>query len=152
MHLKGRMCRILVKGVCSQAKTARINSWVKVLVAQLCPTLCDLMDCGLPGSSVHGILQARILRWVVIPFSRGSSRPGDRTCASCTAGGFFNIWATRLAVWPYENELIRERKRTSEEGIKSKVKTNNTLKILHEKNLHKKLRGKLYITNMTHKN
>ena len=91
MHLKGRMCRILVKGVCSQAKTARINSWVKVLVAQLCPTLCDLMDCGLPGSSVHGILQARILRWVVIPFSRGSSRPGDRTCASCTAGGFFTI-------------------------------------------------------------
>ena len=46
---------------------------VKVLVAQLCPTLCDLMDCSLPGSSVHGILQARILEWVAIPFSRGSS-------------------------------------------------------------------------------
>ena len=42
-------------------------------VAQLCPTLCDPMDCSPPGSSVHGILQARILEWVAIPFSRGSS-------------------------------------------------------------------------------
>ena len=46
---------------------------VKVLVAQLCLTLCDPMDCSLPGLSVHGILQARILEWVVIPFSRGSN-------------------------------------------------------------------------------
>ena len=46
---------------------------VKVLVAQSCPTLCDPMDWGLPGSSVHGILQERILEWVAIPFSRGSS-------------------------------------------------------------------------------
>ena len=44
-----------------------------VLVAQSCPTLCDPMDCSLPGSSVHGILQARILEWVDMPFSRGSS-------------------------------------------------------------------------------
>ena len=55
-------------------------------------TLCDLMDCGPPGSSVHGILQARILEWVAMPSSRGSSRPRDRTCVSCTAGGFFPIW------------------------------------------------------------
>ena len=41
------------------------------------------MDCGTPGSSVHGILQARVLEWVAISFSRGSSRPGDRTCVSC---------------------------------------------------------------------
>ena len=47
----------------------------KVLVAQLCLTLCDPMDCSPPGSSVHGILQARILEWVVISFSRGSSQP-----------------------------------------------------------------------------
>ena len=46
---------------------------VKVSVAQLCPTLCDPMDCNLTGSSVHGILQGRILEWVAIPFSRGSS-------------------------------------------------------------------------------
>ena len=46
---------------------------VKVSVLQLCPALCDPMDCSLPGSSVHGILQARILEWIAIPFSRGSS-------------------------------------------------------------------------------
>ena len=49
------------------------------LVAQLCPILCDPMDdCSLPGPSVHGILQARILEWVASPFSRGSSRFRDR--------------------------------------------------------------------------
>ena len=46
-------------------------------VAQLCPTLCDPVDCSLPGSSVHGILQARVLEWVAISFSRGSSLPRD---------------------------------------------------------------------------
>ena len=50
---------------------------VKVLVTQSCLTLCDLMDCSPPGSSVHGILQARILEWVVISFSRVSSQPRD---------------------------------------------------------------------------
>ena len=52
-------------------------------VAQLCPTLCDPMDCSLPGSSVHGIFQARIMEWVAISFSRGSSQPRDRTQVSC---------------------------------------------------------------------
>ena len=47
---------------------------VKVLVAQLCPTLCDAMNYSLPGSSVHEILQVRVLEWVTIPFSRGSSQ------------------------------------------------------------------------------
>ena len=55
------------------------SSHLCVLVAQSCPTLCDPMDCCLPGSSVHGILPARILEWVAIPFSRGSSQPRDRT-------------------------------------------------------------------------
>ena len=50
---------------------------VYVLVAQLCPTLCNPMDCRPPGSSVHGILQTRMLEWVAIPFSRGSSQPKD---------------------------------------------------------------------------
>jgi len=49
------------------------ESEVKVLVTQSCLTLCNPMDCSLPGSSVHGILQARILEWVAIPFSRGFS-------------------------------------------------------------------------------
>ena len=57
---------------------------VNVKVTQLCPTLCDPMDCMVPG-----ILQARILELVAFPFSRGSSQPRDRTQASCTAGGFF---------------------------------------------------------------
>ena len=56
----------------------------QVKVAQLCPTLCDPMD-----HTVHGILQARILEWVAIPFSRGSSQPRDQTQVSHIAGGFF---------------------------------------------------------------
>ena len=51
--------------------------------------LCDPMDCSPPGSSVHGMLQARRLEWVAIPFSRGSSRPRNRPQVSCTAGRFF---------------------------------------------------------------
>ena len=66
-------------------------------VAQSCPTLCDPMDCSLPGSSVPGILQARILEWVAISFSRGSSRPRDRTQVSRDGGRCFNLWATREA-------------------------------------------------------
>ena len=53
-----------------------MKSGMKVLVAQSCPTLCDPMNSSLPGSSVHGILLARILEWVAIPFSRGSSNTG----------------------------------------------------------------------------
>ena len=55
------------------------------------------MDCSSPCSSVHGILQARILKWVAIPFSRASCRSRDQTQVSCTAGGFFAVWATREA-------------------------------------------------------
>ena len=72
------------------------KSW-KVKVTQSCPTLCDPMDCSLPGSSVHGILQVRILEWVAVPFSRGSSEPRDWAQVSHIAGGFFTIWATREA-------------------------------------------------------
>ena len=60
------------------------------------------MDCSPPGSSVHGILQVRILKWVATPFSRGSSWPRDWTQVSCIAGGFFSIWATREAHASYE--------------------------------------------------
>ena len=62
--------------------------------AQSCLTLCNSMDCSLPGSSVHGIFQARILEWVALPFSRGSFQPRDRTQVCHIAGGFFTIWAT----------------------------------------------------------
>ena len=56
------------------------------------------MDCSPSGSSVHGILQARILDWVAIPFSRGSSQPKDQTWVSCIAGGLFSVWVTREAL------------------------------------------------------
>ena len=68
-----------------------------VLSAQLCLTLCEAMDCSLPGSSVHGIFQARILEWVAMPSSRGSSQPMGCTQVSCTAGKFFTVLATRKA-------------------------------------------------------
>ena len=60
-------------------------------VSQSCRTLCDPMDCSPPGSSVHGILQARVLEWVAIPFSKGSSQPSNQTQVSCIAGGFFTF-------------------------------------------------------------
>ena len=57
------------------------------------------MDCSPPSSYVHGILQARIVEWVAIPFSRGSFQPRDRTWVSLTAGRFFMVWATRIALY-----------------------------------------------------
>ena len=82
-----------------------LGAWIKItndvsvfcvcLVTQSCPTLWDPKDCSPPGSSVHGILQARILECIVIPFSRGSSQPSNWTWVSRTAGRFFTIWATR---------------------------------------------------------
>ena len=65
----------------------------QLLVAPSCPTLCNSMDCSPPGSSVHGILQARELEWVAIPFSTRSSQPRDHTWVSCITGRFFTIWA-----------------------------------------------------------
>ena len=73
--------------------------------AQSCPTLLDPMDCSPPGSSVHGILQARILEWVDISFSKGSSRPRDWTEISRIAGRRFNLWATREAQVPLNSLL-----------------------------------------------
>ena len=75
----------------SHIYTPHIHTYMSVLVAQSCPTLCDPMDCSLLGSSVHGILQARILERVAIRFSRGSSRPKDQTRVSCVAGKFFTV-------------------------------------------------------------
>ena len=69
----------------------------KALVTQLCLTLCDPMDCSSPGFSVHRILQIRILEWVPILFSRGSSQPRDQTHVSFNADRFFTIWASREA-------------------------------------------------------
>ena len=67
------------------------------LVIQSCLTLCNPMDCSPPGSSVHGILQVRILEWVAMPSYKGSSQPRDWTQVSYIAGRFFTSWATREA-------------------------------------------------------
>ena len=64
-------------------------------VAHSCPTLCDTMDCSLSGAFVHGIFQARVLEWIAISFSRGSSRPRNLTAVACIAGRRFTVWATR---------------------------------------------------------
>ena len=90
-----------------QLKTFKYPFWlynilyVCLLVTQSCPTLCDPMDCCPPGSSVHGILQARILEWVAMPFSRGSSQPRDWIHVSCITGEFLTFWVTGEAhyVW-----------------------------------------------------
>ena len=78
-------------------------------VTQSCLTLCDPMGCSLPGSSVHGIFQARVLEWVAISFSRGSSRPRDRTRVSHIAGRCFTIWTTREALLQVREEYIFHR-------------------------------------------
>ena len=83
------------KGLYSQGKGD--TEVCDVTVAQLCLTLCNPMDHSLPDSSVHRILQARILKWVTIPFSRGYSQLRDQSWISCTAGWFFTLWATREA-------------------------------------------------------
>ena len=78
-------------------------------------SFCDPVDCSPPGSSIHGILQARILEWVAIPFSRGSSQSRDRTHVSRIAGIRFNLWATReahlfcfstLEKWPSVRDVL----------------------------------------------
>ena len=67
-------------------------------VDQSCPTLCNPMDCSSSGSSVPGILQARVLEWVAYPFYRGSSWPRNWTRVSWIVGRFFTSWATREAL------------------------------------------------------
>ena len=75
--------------------TRPVIPWKWKSVAQTCPTLCNLVAFSLPGSSVHGILQARILEWAAFSFSRGSYWLSDWTQVSCITGRFFTIWDTR---------------------------------------------------------
>ena len=86
------MCLLILRCHCFWAISWTV--YMKVLVALSCATLCNPMDYSPPGSSVHGTLHARILEWVAISFSKGSSKPRDRTQVSCTAGRLFTIWAT----------------------------------------------------------
>ena len=77
--------------MCFQNQTCLYLGKVRALVTQSCPALCDLMDCSPPGSSVLGILQARMLERVAIPLSKGSSLPKDWTQVSCIAGRLFTV-------------------------------------------------------------
>ena len=94
--LVAEIIRLLVCNVRRVCKASKIKGCV-ALVTLSCPIPCDPMHCTPLGSSVHGILQARILEWVAMPFSRGSSSPRDQTWVSCMAGSFFTDWATREA-------------------------------------------------------
>ena len=99
-------------------------------VVQSCPTLCDPMDYSLPGSSVHGIFQARVLEWVAMPFSRGSSPPRDWNWVSRIVGRHFTVatvvifFLLSLMTVPKENKImeLKEEKRMAKErepwGIK----------------------------------
>ena len=87
---------IILIGRITKCLTCWFEKW-KVLVAQSCPTLCDPMHYSPPGSSVHGILKERTLKWVAIPFSRGSSQFRNWTQVFFFAGRFFTIWAVREA-------------------------------------------------------
>ena len=66
--------------------------WHLACNAQSCLILCNLMDCSSPGFFVHGIVQGRIVEWIAIPFSKGSSQPRDWTWVSCIAGRFFTFY------------------------------------------------------------
>ena len=93
-----------------------------VLVTQSCLTLCDPMDCSPPGSFVHGILQARMLKWVAISFSRGSSWPRGWTQVSCIAGRLFTDWATReLFYW--KKLIFNSKPSTSNRWVQSLLQT-----------------------------
>ena len=95
LHPQKKLLRAFVLRQTPKIRTKRsLSSFTLMLcmlceVAQSCPTLCDPVDCSPPGSSVHGILEARILEWVAISFSRGSFRPRDQTQVSCIAGRHF---------------------------------------------------------------
>ena len=91
---KWHMWKVLFLHICHHFSFD--TACVRAKSPQPCPTLCDPMG-SLPGSSVHGILQARILQWVAMPSSRGSSQPQGPNQVSCIAGRFFTIRATREA-------------------------------------------------------
>ena len=98
------MGRVSKKGDCMALVVCSLSysfPFVCVLVAQLCLTLCDPMDCTPPASSIQKILWAKILEWVEIPFSRGSLWPRNWIWVFCIAGRFFTVWATRGASLPF---------------------------------------------------
>ena len=93
LQLKSHDCAFISTYIYIYTHT-HIHIYIHTCVHACClsmVSLYDPMDCSPPSSSIHGILQARVLEWIAIPFSRGSSQPRDRTQVSCIAGGFFTI-------------------------------------------------------------
>ena len=82
---------------------------VCVWVTQSYPSLCNPMGCSLPGSSVDGLLQARIMEWIAIPFSRDSDWPRNQAQVSCNVGGLFTIWATRALSYTFLSWVDNEK-------------------------------------------
>ena len=101
-------------------------------------TLCDFMDCYPPSSSVHGTFQARILEWVAMPSSRGSSQPRDWTQVSHMAGRFFTIWTTSEAqskaqmtmIW-FKNSKIPEKEGRHQDHLKVLIWGNASGRAIH---------------------
>ena len=95
MHTETIRCHYIPIRMAKITKKLRVitilSYWRKVILAQLFPTLCNSLDFSPPGSSVHGILQLRILPWVALSFSRGSFQPRDRTQVSHSAGRLFTV-------------------------------------------------------------
>ena len=91
-YIHGNLLSCMFK-ICMLYCILYLHFWREV--AQPCPLFCDPMDCSLPGSSIHGILQARIVEWAAISCSKGSSWPRDQTRVSDTAGRLLTVWATR---------------------------------------------------------
>ena len=118
--------KISVVGDCSHEMKRFLLLGRKVItnleseVTQSCPTLCDPMDCSPPGSSICGIFQARVLEWVVISFSRGSSQPRDRTWVSHIVSRCFTIWAIReVTHYKYRQHIIKQRHHSADKGSHS---------------------------------
>ena len=104
LQLPDLLCFYLLIYLSSIYSHQNVNSGKAIHVCvQSCPTLCDPMDCNPPGFSVHGIFQARILEWVAISYSKGSSQPRDQTCISCISCisrqilYHYTIWEARKA-------------------------------------------------------
>ena len=96
------VCKMYVCPLWLQADAHGRSEWMHVQLILLYSTLCNSMDWSLPDSPVHGILQARILEWVAMPFSKGSSWPRDQalvSCISCTAGGLSTAEPPKKPSW-----------------------------------------------------
>ena len=91
-----------------------LNADICTQLLQPCPTLCNLLDCSPSDSSVHGILQARILELVAMPFSKGSSHPRDQICVSCIVDRFFTTKPTGKPKWRWYHSNGRKGRGTKD--------------------------------------